>query len=298
MARMFWILFRRGWSCYRIRLLYYNRFRHRFRSFLYWRRRSFQGLFQFAQSSRQYLYWNSVFAPDDLEEDRFEGDALRGAFLEGGLSMDQEIENIEGLRLCVRCLFLESFEEGGPIVFDELIEKMGEVLAGLEELVDEFEGEGESTFGEGIVERGEKLLGNKAERLADDGGGDGVFGKAEDLVEERFGIAQSAFGEMGDEGEGFWFDSASLGRCAIAGEFVRRCASGRMRREVEALAAADDGREDFVGLGGGEEKFDIGGRLFEGFEKRVEGLFGEHVHFVDDVDLVACQDEGRSRRSR
>ena len=38
-------------------------------------------------------------------------------------------------------------------------------------------------------------------------------------------------------------------------------------------------------LGGGEDKFYVGGRLFEGFEQCVKGLGGEHVNFVDDIDF-------------
>ncbi len=32
----------------------------------------------------------------------------------------------------------------------------------------------------------------------------------------------------------------------------------------------------------------MGRRLFERLEKRVEGMYGEHVHFVYDVNLVAA----------
>lgn len=85
------------------------------------------------------------------------------------------------------------------VVFDELLEEVGEVFAGLEELVDEFEGVGEAVFRKGLVEVVEELFGDEAERLADEGGGDLIFGKAEDLVEERFGVAEAPFGEGGDE---------------------------------------------------------------------------------------------------
>ena len=38
-------------------------------------------------------------------------------------------------------------------------------------------------------------------------------------------------------------------------------------------------------FGGGEDKFYVGGRFFEGFEECVKGLGGEHVNFVDDIDF-------------
>ena len=56
--------------------------------------------------------------------------------------------------------------------------------------------------------------------------------------------------------------------------------------EVEMLAPAEDGLGYLVRLGSRKDKFGVERRLFEGLEEGVEGLFGEHVHFVDDVDLV------------
>lgn len=42
-----------------------------------------------------------VFAADDLEEDRFEGDAGAGAFSEGAFCVDEEVEDVEALLLRV-----------------------------------------------------------------------------------------------------------------------------------------------------------------------------------------------------
>src|SRR5207253_1442493 len=58
-------------------------------------------------------------------------------------------------------------------------------------------------------------------------------------------------------------------------------------REVEPLAARQDGDGDLVHLGGGEDELDVRRRLLKGLQQGVEGLLGEHVDFVDDVDLVA-----------
>src|SRR3990172_4233369 len=57
--------------------------------------------------------------------------------------------------------------------------------------------------------------------------------------------------------------------------------------EIEALAAGDYGRGHLMGLGGSEDKDGVAGGLLQGLEKGVEGLGGEHVYFVYDVDLVA-----------
>ena len=43
---------------------------------------------------------------------------------------------------------------------------------------------------------------------------------------------------------------------------------------------------NFLRLGRGEDELHVLGRLLERLEQRVEGRRGEHVDFVDDVDLV------------
>ena len=56
--------------------------------------------------------------------------------------------------------------------------------------------------------------------------------------------------------------------------------------EVETLAAAQDGGQDLLRLGGGEDELDVLGRFFERLEQRVERRRGQHVDLVDDVDLI------------
>ena len=53
------------------------------------------------------------------------------------------------------------------------------------------------------------------------------------------------------------------------------------------LAARADGLRNVLGLGGGHHEDDVVGRLFQGFEQRVEGGIGDLVRLVEDVDLVA-----------
>ncbi len=55
--------------------------------------------------------------------------------------------------------------------------------------------------------------------------------------------------------------------------------------EVEALATGEDGGRKLEGFGGGQDEDHAGRRLFQGLEQGVERLVGEHVDFVDDVDL-------------
>ena len=63
-----------------------------------------------------------------------------------------------------------------------------------------------------------------------------------------------------------------------------------LRRHVfqrELQAARQDGHWQLLRIGGREQELDVGRRLFEGLEQRVERVRREHVYFVDQVDLVA-----------
>ena len=56
--------------------------------------------------------------------------------------------------------------------------------------------------------------------------------------------------------------------------------------EVIDLATGEDGRQNLVLLSGGENEDDVCRGLLKGLQERVEGRCGEHVHLVDDKDLV------------
>ncbi len=56
--------------------------------------------------------------------------------------------------------------------------------------------------------------------------------------------------------------------------------------EVVDLAAREDGGDDLVFFGRGQDEQGMGGRLLECLEEGVEGRRREHVHLVDDVDAV------------
>ena len=57
--------------------------------------------------------------------------------------------------------------------------------------------------------------------------------------------------------------------------------------EIKALAARLDRRRHLVRLRRRKDENDMRGRLFERLQQRVERLCRQHVHLVDDVDLVA-----------
>ena len=56
--------------------------------------------------------------------------------------------------------------------------------------------------------------------------------------------------------------------------------------QVEALAARQNRHRHFADFGRGENEFYVRWRLFEGFQQGVESRRGQHVHLIDDVDLV------------
>ena len=57
--------------------------------------------------------------------------------------------------------------------------------------------------------------------------------------------------------------------------------------EVEPLAARQHRDRDLADIGGREHELGVGRWLLQGLQQRIEGRGREHVHFVEDVDLVA-----------
>ena len=58
------------------------------------------------------------------------------------------------------------------------------------------------------------------------------------------------------------------------------------RSESVALSSADDCLRQLMGVGGSEDKYNVGRRFFQSFQKCIKSFFGKHVDFVNDVDLV------------
>ncbi len=60
--------------------------------------------------------------------------------------------------------------------------------------------------------------------------------------------------------------------------------------QIEALAARQHRHRHFADFGGGENELGVRRRFFQRLQQRVEGGGRQHVHFVEDVDLVARRD--------
>ena len=58
------------------------------------------------------------------------------------------------------------------------------------------------------------------------------------------------------------------------------------RREIKPLAPTEHRNGQLLGVGGTEDELHMLGRLFQRFQQRIEGCCGQHVNFVNDVNLV------------
>ena len=119
-----------------------------------------------------------------------------------------------------------------------------------------------------------------------DGVGRDLAGRMGDrLVEDRLGVAHRTVRGARDHGKCIVFGLDALDG-ADAGEVgldQRRVDAP----QVETLAARQDRDGNLADLGGGKDELHMRRRFLERLQQAVEGLVGQHVDLVDDVDLVA-----------
>ena len=105
------------------------------------------------------------------------------------------------------------------------------------------------------------------------------------LVQQGQAVPHRALGGAGNQGQALGLDL----RAFLLADPLQM--GGQDRRldppQVETLAAGQDGHRHLADLGGGEDELGVGRRLFQGLEQGVEGRGRQHMHFVDDIDLVA-----------
>ncbi len=105
------------------------------------------------------------------------------------------------------------------------------------------------------------------------------------LIEQRGRIPRRAFGRPRDQGKGRIADLRPFGVGDLAEQGQHDF--GFDAPQIEALAARQDGDRNLADLGGGKDEFYMWGRFFQRFQQRVERRGRQHVHLVDDIDLVA-----------
>ena len=106
------------------------------------------------------------------------------------------------------------------------------------------------------------------------------------LVQQRLRVAHGAGGRAAQQGKrrrfvGYAFHIQHMGQ--MAGHLLRRHIAQR-----ELQTAAQHRHRHLLRVGGGQDEFDVGRRLLQRLQHRIEGALGQHVHFVDDVDLEAA----------
>ena len=104
------------------------------------------------------------------------------------------------------------------------------------------------------------------------------------LVEDGKGIAHSAIGLLRNDMQAFIIDRNVFPRSD--GPQVPDDIGNADAVEIVGLAAGEDGGEDFVLLGGGENENGVCRRLFQRFQEGIERLRGEHMDLIDDIHAV------------
>ena len=123
------------------------------------------------------------------------------------------------------------------------------------------------------------------EHRAHDGVADLTGTVGDGLVEQRQRIAHRAMRAAGDQRQ-----RRRVGGDAFGLEDEPQPFDDQRRRqllEVELQAAGENRDRDLLRIGRRQHELHVFGRLLERFQHRVERRLGQHVDFVDQVDLVA-----------
>ena len=113
---------------------------------------------------------------------------------------------------------------------------------------------------------------------------DVALAKAGSLIEDRQGVAHAAVSLFCNDVQGSVFVGDALLLSHVFQVVDDVCSSHPL--EIIYLTTREDGGQNLVFLGRCQDEDDVCGRLFQRFEKGVEGRCGEHVHLVDDEYLV------------
>ena len=112
-----------------------------------------------------------------------------------------------------------------------------------------------------------------------------VAAEGDGAVEDGERVAHRAFRRAGDQRQSRALGLRALGLGDAAKMLDQRLDLDAL--QVEALAARQHRHRHLARLGGGEDELHMLGRLFQRLEQAGEGRLRQHVHLVEDVDLVA-----------
>ncbi len=110
--------------------------------------------------------------------------------------------------------------------------------------------------------------------------------ESDQLVQQAQGIAHAAFGRSRYQRHRRRIELQMLS----SGDELQTFADerGRQPLEAELQTAGKHGDGQLLRVGGRQQEFDMGRRLFQRLEQGIEGVIGEHVDFVDEVHLEAA----------
>ena len=173
-------------------------------------------------------------------------------------------------------------------MLEQIGDEPAEILALVRELLEERQRPGRVAVDDEVAEPEERLLLDRAEELQHRLHRHVPLGRRRELVEGRHRVAEAAAGGAGDERERCLghLDALTFGD----GLEVAHDLGEPRSRQHERLAARADGREHLLQLGRAEDEDEVGRRLLDQLQERVERSVGELVRLVEDVDLVAALD--------
>lgn len=171
----------------------------------------------------------------------------------------QHVENFREHAVPVWALFgqmTDGFEQGLGVAFDQRMQNVVDLT---------------------VIER--------AEHRPYVGGHDFAFTEGNRLVGQAHRVAHRTVGSTAQQPQRVVFE-----RHVLDTQHVGQMLDHTLRRHVlqrELQAPRKNGCRKFLRIGRRQDELDVGRRLFKGFQQRIEGMAGEHVHFVDQVDLEA-----------
>jgi len=166
----------------------------------------------------------------------------------------------------------------------QIRDEAGHVAASHHQLVYQIQGGGSIAPDQGIGELQQGIVFGQAGQGQDIVPRNGSLAAHAGLVQETDRIPQRAVGKSRDRLQSAGINGDPVG----CGDFAQPGgdAFDRNTAEIITLAAGQDGRRDAVRLGGRQNEYGVGRWLLERFEQGIESPGGQHMDFVDDVNLV------------
>ena len=160
------------------------------------------------------------------------------------------------------------------------------VLTALHHPVDRGEHRPAVVCGDGVHDLVEERRVGVAEQRDRAGVRDALLaGAGEELVEDRLGVTRGPRAGAYDQGDRGRLVRDALFLEDVLEELAQR--AGRNEAERVVVRTGPDGPDDLLRLGRREDELQVRRRLFDELQQRVEALTGDHVGFVDDVNLEA-----------